>query len=205
MYRQPRSGFTRIPFVETCRVKQDGREWVGLLCNVVGDLYYGLVLVNMENPPYPSVADVAYLSFYVCVYVAVLLILRSRITRWHASLWLDGLILSIGTAALGATFVLGQVISATGATTAEVLTNLAYPMGDLLLMSVVVAAVWMLRGHWDRSLLPLGIAIIFNTVGDTVYLVQSSAGLYVEGTALDLTWVLGSVAMAWAAATSRTP
>lgn len=34
MYRQPRSGFTRIPFVQSCRVKCDGRVQSGLVCNV---------------------------------------------------------------------------------------------------------------------------------------------------------------------------
>lgn len=34
MYRQPRSGFTRIPFVQSCRVRIDGREQTGLVCNV---------------------------------------------------------------------------------------------------------------------------------------------------------------------------
>lgn len=34
MYRQPRSGFTRIPYVQTCRVTVDGEERSGLLCNI---------------------------------------------------------------------------------------------------------------------------------------------------------------------------
>jgi len=34
VYRQPRSGFTRIPFVQSCRVRIDGREQEGLVCNV---------------------------------------------------------------------------------------------------------------------------------------------------------------------------
>ena len=34
MYRQPRSGFTRIPYVQTCTVASDGEERAGLICNV---------------------------------------------------------------------------------------------------------------------------------------------------------------------------
>lgn len=34
MYRQPRSGFTRIPYVQRCRVELAGEERVGLVCNV---------------------------------------------------------------------------------------------------------------------------------------------------------------------------
>lgn len=34
MYRQPRSGFTRIPYVQSCRVRLPGQERPGLVCNV---------------------------------------------------------------------------------------------------------------------------------------------------------------------------
>jgi len=34
VFRQPRSGFTRIPYVQSCRVELDGEERTGLVCNV---------------------------------------------------------------------------------------------------------------------------------------------------------------------------
>ena len=34
MYRQPRSGFTRIPYVQTCSVHAGGSETTGLICNL---------------------------------------------------------------------------------------------------------------------------------------------------------------------------
>ncbi len=59
MYRQPRSGFTRIPFVETCRVKQDGREWVGLLCNV------SVLGVYLHLEPLPRLGSAVTIEFPV--------------------------------------------------------------------------------------------------------------------------------------------
>jgi uncharacterized protein (TIGR02266 family) len=34
VYRQPRSGFTRIPYVQSCALEVDGRERDGVLCNL---------------------------------------------------------------------------------------------------------------------------------------------------------------------------
>jgi hypothetical protein len=34
LYRQPRSGFTRIPYVQSCTVLLDGRTDTGLICNL---------------------------------------------------------------------------------------------------------------------------------------------------------------------------
>ena len=34
MYRQPRSGFTRIPYVQSCALEVDGQRRDGMLCNL---------------------------------------------------------------------------------------------------------------------------------------------------------------------------
>ena len=73
-----------------------------------------------------------------------------------AGVWLDGIVAGLGFAALGAAVVFGPVLeSATGSPSA-VYTNLAYPVGDLLL-AVLVVALLALRGwRLDRSWALLG-------------------------------------------------
>jgi diguanylate cyclase (GGDEF)-like protein len=77
--------------------------------------------------------------------------------------------------------------------------NLAYPIGDLVLLALVVGAVVVAPGLPLRLLLlVVGCALL--ALGDTVYLFQSAANTYVVGTPLDITWptaLLVMSASAW--------
>jgi hypothetical protein len=57
MYRQPRSGFTRIPYVQNCRVRVDGQERTGLLCNV------SVLGVYLHLEPRPDVGTAVEIEF----------------------------------------------------------------------------------------------------------------------------------------------
>src|SRR4051812_8880246 len=57
-------------------------------------------LANLDEPPYPSIADALWLSFYPITYVALVLHVRSRMRgQRRAGLWLDGLVASLAVAA----------------------------------------------------------------------------------------------------------
>ena len=51
-------------------------------------------------------------------------------------LWVDGLIVALGFAAVAGALVYGTVLDATGGDPLTVATNLAYPIGDLLLLGL---------------------------------------------------------------------
>lgn len=57
MYRQPRSGFTRIPYVQSCRVTVGGEERAGLLCNI------SLLGVYLHLEPRPEVGTALEIEF----------------------------------------------------------------------------------------------------------------------------------------------
>ncbi len=67
-----------------------------------GDLIWTLWLEQLANPPIPSVADGAYLSMYPAMYVALMLLIRSRLTDASAAQWLDGGVVGLAVAAIGA-------------------------------------------------------------------------------------------------------
>jgi hypothetical protein len=62
----------------------------GMLCWAAGFAYYLLFLQDRGSPPYPSLSDGLWLGFYGCGFVAVMLLLRARVsgacgsTRWSA-------------------------------------------------------------------------------------------------------------------------
>jgi len=62
----------------------------------IGDTVWTFTASNEANPPFPSYADIGFLSVYPPAYVAIVLMLRARVARLHTSLWLDGVIGGLG-------------------------------------------------------------------------------------------------------------
>src|SRR5690606_19019838 len=106
---------------------------VALAGYAAGDVYWSIALEGEPSVPYPSLADAGYLTIFPAAYVGLVLMLRASAPRLSKALWLDGLICALAAAALGAALVMGVVASTEGSL-ATVATNLAYPLGDLLLL-----------------------------------------------------------------------
>jgi len=103
----------------------------GLLTWTVGDLVWTLWLDNLADPPSPSVADALYLAMYPAVYVAIMLLIRSRIRDAGAAQWLDGGIVGLALAAVGAGLIMPTILAASSGQIVKDAVNLAYPTGDL--------------------------------------------------------------------------
>ena len=110
---------------------------VGVVGWALGNVYYTVVLWDLDPIPIPSPSDVLWLGYYPIVYVAVAMLLRARIARFHASLWVDGALAALAVGALSAAVVFQSVLASTGGDPIEVATNLAYPLGDLILLGMV--------------------------------------------------------------------
>jgi diguanylate cyclase (GGDEF)-like protein len=148
------------------------------------------------DPPVPSAADVLWLAFYPACCVALTLMLRRRAAEFRASLWADGAIGALAAATVGAAFVAPAVLAGVGGTPAEVGVNLAYPLGDLLLLATVVGVFAV--GGWrpGRRWLLVGLGFLVVCVADGIYLVKASAGTYLDGTLLDTMWPLSALLLA---------
>lgn len=108
---------------------------LGLLAWSLGDV---VVAAYNGAPPSPGLSDVFYIAFYPLTYVALMLLMRRQVRRFSVETWLDGAIAGLGAAALCAAFVFQGVLRAAGGSTAAVATNLVYPVGDLMLLILVV-------------------------------------------------------------------
>jgi diguanylate cyclase (GGDEF)-like protein len=172
---------------------------------LVANLLYTLVVATQEVEPFPSIADAFYLAYYLPLYVALLALIRARVSRFHASMWLDGIVGALGAAAVALALLLGPAIEMSVGDTPAALTALAYPVADLVLLALLVAVGAILGVRRDRTLVLLTAAMVANLGGDIVYLQLTTRGIYVEGGPLDLTWLLAAALMAVAAHTSGTP
>jgi two-component system, cell cycle response regulator len=178
------------------------RAWlalgIGVLSWTVGDLYW-VAFLRDGTVPFPSPADAFYLGFFPAAYASFVLLLRARTDSVPRSLWLDGLIGGLAVSALGAAVVFQAVLESTEGSPLAIATNLAYPLGDLLLLALVVGFLGLTGWRLDRAWLMIGTGLAVFAVADSAYLYQVAIGTYVEGTLLDAGWLVAIVLLAFGA------
>ena len=125
--------------VRALRVPQERSAWtaigVGLLLYAAGSTVYNL---DGSAVAFPSVADAFWLSLLPLSLVGMVALVRARHLHVSASLWLDGLIGGSVVAAVAAVFVLQPVVELTTGHGWVGAAQLAYPLGDLLLVGFAV-------------------------------------------------------------------
>ncbi len=184
-------------------VREERAAWlvmgVGLIAWAAGEVAWTVLIADDPAPPYPSVADVLYLSFYPASYTSLLLLARSRTDSFRSSLWLDGAIAALTVAAVIATLAFQPIVDATSGGPAEIAVNLAYPVGDLLLLGLVVTVFGLNGWRPDPVWLLIGGGLALTAVADGLYLVQSATDQYVQGGLLDIAWPASALLVAVAA------
>jgi len=156
--------------------------------------------VQYFNPvPYPSIADGCFLTFFFLAFIGIALLVRETVPRTSRTIWVDGLIAALGVAALETTLVISPIAYLNSGNPLTVATNIAYPIGDLVLVTMVVA-VFAVRG-WRPGRLwwLLGIGLVVFAAADSVYVLRVLSNTYVTGTPLDSLWLIGALFMAFAA------
>ncbi len=164
----------------------------GLTSWALGDLTYTLLYGGGEAP-YPSVSDALYLTFFPLCYAGLGMLIRARFRGVSAAAWLDGLIAGLGLGAVAAGVLLDPILANTGASVAEVATNLAYPVGDLLMFLVVVTAVGLTGWRPEAMWALIALSLIVSVVADTTYLFQVANNTYVEGSWVEPLWPLSGL------------
>ncbi len=176
--------------VRTVRVRLERGAWLAFTLAVaawaLGEIFYDFVYAG--DPPYPSVADVFYLAFYPCSYAALLLLLRARFSEFTHRFWLDGAMAALAVSALGASVLFEVVLGDTEGSMGVVITNLAYPLGDILLLSLVVGIFALTGWSADRTWSLIAAGLAASAIADAIFLYQASTGSYTEGTILDAMW-----------------
>ena len=167
---------------------------ISLLAWTGGDIIYSL----RPDLPVPSIADVGWLAFYPPAAAAVILLITSRFRGIGSAAWLDGLIAGLATAAICAAAVLGPVAATASGGTLAFGVNLAYPVGDMSLLALVVLGIAV--GGWaDRPFLLLGAGLALTTIADGLYLALYAAGAWPDVSLLDALWPAATVVIAFAA------
>jgi two-component system, cell cycle response regulator len=169
---------------------------IAMACWILGEVWYAA----FEPETYPSMADLGYILFYPLLYVGMVLLLRSRARTIGGTLWLDGATAALAAGAFGAAVIFEIVADVTEGSTSAVVTNLSYPLGDVLLLSAVFGVFSLTGWRPGPRWLLLGLGVLSTALADSIYLFQSAEGTYVEGTWIDILWpaaLLLIAASAW--------
>ena len=187
-----------------CLARADvyGRErkaWIliglAILAWGAAEVYWALAIEDNPNAPYPSPADIGYLAFYPLAYAGLALLVRARAQEINWRLWMDGLIAALGTAAVGAAFVFDFVAEKTEGTTVEIATTLAYPLGDIGMLALVVGVIaltgWRPGRTW--SLLLAGLAAL--VIADIAYTLQLTEEAIPGGSWVEPVYLVAAVCL----------
>ncbi|MEA2362924.1 MAG: hypothetical protein QOD71_2069 [Thermoleophilaceae bacterium] len=174
---------------------------LGLLSWAAADLVWSTAYADDPNAPYPSIADALWLAWYPASLVMLVLLVRSRLRNARGSLWLDGLIGAVATTAIAAAVVYGPVIHEGGAgdLSPAVVTGLAYPVGDLLLLGMIVAIFGVSGWRPGRAWIVLGLGLAVNAAADGIYLVLTAEGTWHEESWVNALWPASSLLVGLAA------
>jgi len=162
------------------RARRGGPEraaWLAIGASILawaaGEIWWTLYIEGNADAPYPSPADIGYLAFYPLAILGLYLLVRARARELDRRLWMDGAIAALGTGALGAALLFEFVADRTSGSGIEVATTLAYPFGDVLLVSLIVGIIALTRWRPGRTwtLLLGGLAVM--AVADVAFTLQS--------------------------------
>jgi diguanylate cyclase (GGDEF)-like protein len=182
---------------------RERRAWLllsaALFAFAAGDVYWTVVLTHSDHIPVPSPADAGYLLFYPGAYAAIVLLVRARADRLTPALWLEGIIGSFAVAAIGAAVLEKPIEASTGGDWLTVAPSIAYPLADILLLSLVVGVLILTgrrqAGTWIAAALGFGVFAIT----DSIYGWQTASGTYTDNTILDAGWPAAFALLAFAA------
>ncbi len=190
------------------RVGEARRSWMwfafGISIYGLGNVLWAAWIEHLPNPPIPSICDGMWLTLYPCCYVGIVGLARLKETRMPARIWLDGVIAGLGVAAVGAAIVVRPVLASVSGDTAAVVTEMAYPLCDLLLAALVVGVLALRGWRLDRMWAMLGVGFLALAFADCMYALQVAGGASAPSAATNLAYDVGVLLLALAAWQPRT-
>ncbi len=179
------------------------RSWTifafGISVYGLGNVLWAAWIEHLPNPPIPSICDGMWLTLYPACYIGILGLARVRERRVPARIWLDGIVAGLGVAAIGAAIVLRPVLASVSGNTAAVITEMAYPICDLLLAALIVGVLALRSWRMDRMWSMLGVGFLALAAADCLYALQVAGGASAPSAATNFTYEVGVMLLAIAA------
>ena len=201
------SGFAAGCAARTACSRQGRQRWawawltVGLIAWFTGDAVWACyeLLGDTGTVPFPSVADAGYLLFPVATCAALILLPVGTAGQSQTRLVLDGVMVA------GSLFIvfwaigLEQVFTSAAESRFAFVVSVAYPITDLILLTVALVMLTRARTGQRAVVAVLGVAIGLMTLSDSAFVILNAKGAYASGGLLDVGWEAGLLLLAVAA------
>ncbi|MGX6607927.1 diguanylate cyclase domain-containing protein [Micromonosporaceae bacterium Da 78-11] len=157
-------------------------------------------LVAGRATPYPSLADVGYLACLPLTIAGMALLITARAGRWRTLL--DVLIICGSVLYLSWEFVLSTVIADSTDSTLERVVGVAYPIGDIALITTSLLLLGHVRRIMRTSVVLLAVGALSLALAHGVYSYLVIETTYQAGGIVDFGWFGGFLAIALAGLTA---
>ncbi len=175
-----------------------------------GEIVWSVYEVGMNvSVPFPSAADAGFLGAIPLAVAGILAFFSpARGTSTRFRLWLDGAIILLALFFVSWTLGLRSVVEDTTDPLFETIVNIAYPLGDIVIGTILVLALRRARDEAHGRLLLLLGGLAANSLADTSFAYLTANGTYGSlGSVLDVGWVAGylmiGLAALWPASAPR--
>ncbi|HEU5013402.1 MAG TPA: GGDEF domain-containing protein [Roseiflexaceae bacterium] len=171
------------------------RAWLIIACafaaTAIGEVYSVAIEIQTGDiPPFPSLADVLFISFYPCMLMGLLSFPFLRHNRSErVQLWLDVAVVMVGMSMLIWHILLQPLAAASYPGTLEVILTMSYPVGDLaLLFGITVVLIHKPPPGSRGALLILVTGLTILAIADIIYVYQQIHHEYEVANWLDTAW-----------------
>jgi diguanylate cyclase (GGDEF)-like protein len=175
---------------------------IGMVGWAVGEVLWAYYELALDEPPFPSLADVAYLIMPIGFCVGLLLF-PADTGQSRGRTLLDGVIVAGSLFVVSWVTILGPTYSAGPDSGSAMIISLAYPISDVVILSIAGMA-WVRAARDQRlTLAMLTIAMACIALSDSGFTYLSAESAYSSGNLIDIGWVAGLLLIMVAAAASR--
>lgn len=172
---------------------------VGMACNTLSNLVYGVMTWVDAEPPVPSVADLGHLGFVIGVAVALAVELRTAPSLANSEVLLDALMGALGAAA-GMVVVAEPLLAGAHGSPPTIGADVVFAVfavAEILLVAAMVAVLSLPRRATGPNWLWVGVGLGLYVLADLLYALRSTGGQYTFGEPLDGLWLIGLYVIAW--------
>jgi GAF domain-containing protein/HAMP domain-containing protein len=181
------------------------RTWLllglALFSFLIADLFWLYFENFLEVPPFPSIADIFYLSIYPLVLWGLLALPKVPLNRRERSHFFSDLAIVMTVATMYSWYFIIQPTAAgyQGDLLAQLIAA-AYPIGDLVVLVGIVTILFRWPEANTRSAMLLFAAgMIVYMISDVTFGYTSLTGTYATGSWIDTGWVIANAFFIWAA------
>jgi diguanylate cyclase (GGDEF)-like protein/PAS domain S-box-containing protein len=158
-----------------------------LLFFIAGDATMDVFVTVMHvEDPFPSAADLMYMTMYVLLAASMVQLYRFGVVSREVASLLDALILTTGVSLLSWIYLISPYIAEPSLTPLQKIVSIAYPVADLLVLAMGARLISVAR--FTPSILMLAGGALGLLVADMAYGLVQLNGVWETGTVFEFAW-----------------